>query len=477
MNVITRFAPSPTGALHLGGARTALFSYLWAKHMKGHFLLRIEDTDRERSDPMYTASILASMRWLGLEWSEPLWYQSTRLDIYKSYVQRLLDTGHAYYCTCSAEDVERMRERAKARGEQPKYDGTCREKNKPYTAGAVVRLKTPYNEEIHFKDCIKGDIAINTKELDDMVLWRADGMPTYNLAVVVDDHEMGVTHVIRGDDHTANTPKQILLYMALGLTIPQFAHVPMILGSDKQKLSKRHGATAVIEYEKQGFLSQAMVNYLVRLGWSHGDEELFTMEEMIELFTLEGLNASPSAIDFDKLRWVNAHYIKTLPANYIAKEAEACIQGVLETHGITQEKASLRYMESMHNSNNIAFIEEIVYAFRERVQTLVELAEQSIYCFMSYDMLDYSAMPTNVTREHLIGIQKSLRELTMWHLDALTECLHNYISHHSIRNKELFPHLRYALTAVRGGPDIPMILLLLGKEESLLRLARCLECI
>lgn len=479
MHVITRFAPSPTGALHLGGARTAIFCYLWAKHTNGQFLLRIEDTDTERSKEEHTQGILESMRWLGLSWNEPLWYQSKRIPIYKKYVQQLLDTGHAYYCTCSTEEVERMREEARNRGEQPKYNGTCREKNLPYTQGAVVRLKTPYNLDLHIQDTIKGEIIINTKELDEMVLSRADGMPTYNLAVVVDDYEMGVNYIIRGDDHVANTPKQILLYKALDIPIPQFAHVPMILGSDKQKLSKRHGATAVIDYEKQGFLPEAMVNYLVRLGWSHGDEELFIMDKLIECFTVEALNASPSALDFDKLRWVNAHYIKTLPVEYIAKALKPFMDAIIQEHGISHDKGSIRYMSSTTEDSSLALLVDIVSAFRERVHTLCELAEQSMYIMIPYTALEYVNPPKTIEsgKQHLRILLERFSSLAIWEDNTLIECLSNYMNEFGLQNKDIFPVLRFALTATKGGPDIPVLLTLLGKEESMLRLQRCLECV
>ena len=266
--VVTRFAPSPTGHLHIGGARTAIFCWLLARHFGGEFHLRIEDTDLLRSKQEYTDSILASMRWLGLDWDGPLNYQTQRTELYNSYVDKLLETGHAYWCSCTPEEVEAMREKARAQGLKPRYNGCCRERNLGPGEGRCVRLKAPQAGKVVFDDMVKGRIAVDVSELDDMVIRRADGMPTYNMAVVVDDYEMGITHVIRGDDHVSNTPRQILIYEALGLPVPTFGHVPMILGPDRQKLSKRHGARAVIEYQNDGLLPQALVNYLVRLGWS-----------------------------------------------------------------------------------------------------------------------------------------------------------------------------------------------------------------
>ena len=282
--IITRFAPSPTGHLHIGGARTAIFCWLMARNSGGKFYLRIEDTDRERSLQEYTDSILASMRWLGLDWDgEPI-YQHTRTDLYNTYVDRLLDSGHAYWCDCTPEAVEAMREEAREKGLKPKYNGCCRERGLGPGPGRVVRFKAPLDGQTVVDDLVKGAVTVDNAEMDDMVLRRPDNTPTYNLAVVVDDAEMGITHVLRGDDHLTNTPRQILIYQALGLPLPKFGHVPMILGPDKQKLSKRHGAKAVIEYQKDGLLPEALVNYLVRLGWSHGDDEIFTLRELIDKF-------------------------------------------------------------------------------------------------------------------------------------------------------------------------------------------------
>ena len=298
--VVTRFAPSPTGYLHIGGARTALFNWLWARKNRGEFILRIEDTDLERSREEMTRAILEAMDWLGLDCDQGPYYQSQRMDLYREYIQKLVDTGQAYYCECTPEEVEAMREQARARGLKPKYNGRCREKNLGPGEGRVIRLKAPLTGQTTFNDLIKGPIAVNNEELDDFVLQRADGTPTYNLAVVVDDATMGVTHVLRGDDHINNTPKQILIYKALGIKQPLFGHVPMILGPDKKKLSKRHGATSVMKYREMGFLPEAMINYLVRLGWAYGDEEIFSREELIEKFSLENLSNQPVF-----LIWIN----------------------------------------------------------------------------------------------------------------------------------------------------------------------------
>ncbi|MEJ2672864.1 MAG: glutamate--tRNA ligase, partial [Deltaproteobacteria bacterium] len=308
--VRTRFSPSPTGALHLGGAHTALFNWLIARHYGGSFILRIEDTDKERSQERYVSEILDAMRWLGLNWDEGPHRQSERLPIYQDYVQRLVTRGAAYYCNCPPQDLEARRQAALTRGEKPRYDGHCRELNLPPGPDTAVRFKTPPTGVTHWDDKIKGAIAFDNQELDDLVLQRADGLPTYNFAVVVDDITMGVTQVIRGEDHIPNTPRQLLIYEALGVEPPRFAHMPLMLGKDRAKLSKRHGAVSVTAYREQGYLPQALVNYLARLGWSHGDQEIFSREELIQYFTLEHVTKSPGVFDEEKLQWLNSHYIK-----------------------------------------------------------------------------------------------------------------------------------------------------------------------
>lgn len=356
-DVVTRFAPSPTGHLHIGGARTAIFCWLLARHNGGRFHLRIEDTDLLRSRQEYTDSILASMRWLGLDWDGELTYQTQRADVYNRYVDKLLETGHAYWCACTPEEVEAMREEARQNGLKPRYNGLCRTRDLGPGPGRCVRLKTPPAGKVVFDDMVKGKIAVDTGELDDMVIRRADGMPTYNLAVVVDDHEMGVTHVIRGDDHVSNTPRQILIYEALGLPVPRFGHVPMILGPDRQKLSKRHGARAVIEYQKDGLLPQALVSYLVRLGWSHGNQELFSLEELVRYF--DGANLNPAAAAFDpaKLEWCNAHFMRELPLPELA--------------GLVKPFAAEEGFSHISEDR----LEALCVMFRERANTLKALAE------------------------------------------------------------------------------------------------------
>lgn len=457
--VITRFAPSPTGHLHIGGARTALFCWLLARHYNGKFRLRIEDTDTERSKQEYTDSILASMKWLGLDWDGELTYQTQRTDLYNAAVDKLLETGHAYWCSCSPEEVEAMREKAKAAGKKPRYDGTCREKNLGPAPGRVVRLKVPTEGRVVFDDMVKGHIAVDVSELDDMVLRRSDGMPTYNMAVVVDDHDMGITHVLRGDDHVPNTPKQILIYQALGWKLPVFGHVPMILGSDRQKLSKRHGARAVVEYQSEGLLPHALVNCLARLGWSHGDKELFTMQELIELFDGKNLNSSAAAFDFEKLKWLNAHYLRETPDAELAK---LTLPFVKES-GFPQATAET--------------IERFLPLFRERATDLVNLAQSMQIVLNSAQTLPYDAKAvakalTPEGKNHVRAMRERLAALQDFSRENAEQAIHNYVESQGIKFKQLGPPLRVALTGCTGGPGLPDVMVTIGKEDTLARLDR-----
>jgi len=324
LEVVVRFAPSPTGFLHIGGARTAIFNYLFARHHGGKFYLRIEDTDIERSEKKYEEEIINSMRWMGMDYDGELIYQTKRMDLYKSYINKLLETGHAYYCNCSKEDLDAERQKATEEKRKPSYGGKCR--RNPVKEG-VVRFKVPETGETVINDVVLGKITIKHEEIEDLILARTDGTPTYNFTVVIDDALMGITHVIRGDDHVNNTPKQILIYQALGFKLPLFVHVPMILGPDKAKLSKRHGATAVSGYREMGYLPEALLNYLVRLGWSHGDQEIFSKEELIKLFDINSLGHSAAVLNLEKLNWLNAHYIKTMAPKEMAKRI--CDEGLV----------------------------------------------------------------------------------------------------------------------------------------------------
>lgn len=456
--VVTRFAPSPTGHLHIGGARTAIFCWLLARHFGGQYFLRIEDTDIERSRQEYTDSILASMRWLGLDWDGELVYQTQRTDLYNSYVDKLLESGHAYWCSCTPDEVDAMREEARAKGLKPRYDGRCRTRNVGAGEGHCVRLKAPLTGRVVFDDLVKGSIAVDVAELDDMILRRSDGMPTYNMAVVVDDYEMGVTHVIRGDDHVSNTPKQILIYQALGLPLPRFGHVPMILGPDKQKLSKRHGARAVIEYQQDGLLPQALVNYLVRLGWSHGDQEIFSLDELVQLFDGTSLNASPSAFDPDKLQWLNAQYLRATQADALTSLTRPFVEAAFADKSFAADR-----------------LEGAVNLYRERATSLVELAAAVQPLLMPAHDLEFDAAITaKALKDNGLTHVKALAELFAqaqpFDAPTLEACLHGYVEQGGFKFKQVGPPLRLALTGSLGGPHLHEIMALLGREESLTRL-------
>ena len=458
MKVVTRFAPSPTGHLHIGGGRTAIFCWLLARHFGGKFRLRIEDTDTERSKQEYTDSILASMKWLGLDWDGDLTYQSQRKDVYNKYVDKLLETGHAYYCDCSVEEVEAMREVARAKGEKPRYNGKCRERGLGYAEGRVVRLKVPAEGRVVFDDMVKGPIAVDVNELDDMVLRRADGMPTYNMAVVIDDYEMGVTHVVRGDDHVSNTPKQILIYQALGLTVPTFGHVPMILGPDKQKLSKRHGARAVVEYQQDGLLPEALVNYLVRLGWSHGDQEIFSLQELVKLFDGKNLNSSAAAFDPDKLQWLNGYYLKHTPLGKAVELTRPFIEkSGLSLDGKNAEAAISLYIERASNLNDLA----------EQVKPYLQNIEDVVFEEKALNALDGQG------KEQIKNVLALVRD-TEFTAENLEHVIHDYVETSGVKFKLVGTPLRSALIGLAGGPSIHLIMFALGKAETIKRLERAL---
>ena len=457
--IITRFAPSPTGHLHIGGARTALFCWLLARHYGGEFRLRIEDTDTERSKQEYTDAILASMRWLGLDWDGELTYQTQRTDRYNEVIDKMIESGHAYWCSCTPEEVEAMREAAHAKGEKPRYDGRCRERGLDAGPGRVVRLKIPTEGRVVFDDMVKGHIATDVSELDDMILRRSDGMPTYNMAVVVDDHDMGITHVIRGDDHVSNTPKQILIYQALGWELPVFGHVPMILGKDRQKLSKRHGARSVVEYQNDGLLPHALVNCLVRLGWSHGDQELFSMQELIDLFDGKNLNSSASAFDPDKLLWFNAHYLRETPLDDLAR----LVLPFIHQKGFTGATE--------------ASIEPLVPLYRERAKNLIELADgiaQLLYksADLPYDEAGVAKWLTDEGKEHVKVIRDQLAALPSFDKESIEHVIHSYVESLGVKFKMVAQPVRVAITGVIGGPGLPEFMLAIGKDETLARMDR-----
>lgn len=464
--IVTRFAPSPTGHLHLGGARTAIFNWLLARHFGGKFILRIEDTDLQRSRQEYTDSILASMRWLGLDWDEEPVYQTSRTSLYNSYVDKLLQSGHAYWCDCSPETVEAMRDEAKAKGLKPKYNGHCRNLGLGPGEGRCVRIKTPDSGSIIFEDMVKGAIQTDVSELDDMVIRRADGMPTYNMAVVVDDHEMGVTHVLRGDDHISNTPKQILLYQALGLPVPKFGHVPMILGPDRKKLSKRHGARAVIEYEQDGLLPQALVNYLARLGWSHGDQEIFSKDELLRYFDGKNLNPAAAAFDPKKLEWCNGQYMRQLPLTQLAE----LVAPFVRNEGLWPKLGD----------DPQARLESLCHMYRERASDLRELAQSFKPLLMPACQLEYVAKDSvkylNATGGHYLGqLAASLANLEEFTAANIENLLNDFVAQNNLRFKEVAPPLRVSLMGFMGGSHLNEIMAFLGKKETLARLEKAIK--
>ena len=453
--VRTRFSPSPTGALHLGGAHTALFNWLIARHYQGTFILRIEDTDQERSQEKFVTEILAAMTWLGLDWDEGPYRQSERLPIYRDYINRLLEQGAAYYCNCPPQELEARRQALLARGEKPRYDGRCRELNLPAGPDTAVRFKTRGSGVTHWDDQIKGPIAFENQELDDLVLQRADGIPTYNFAVVVDDITMAVTHVIRGEDHIPNTPRQLLIYEALGITPPLFAHMPLMLGKDRAKLSKRHGALSAMAYRDQGFLPQSLVNYLARLGWSHGDQEIFSRPELIEFFALDHVTKAPGVYDEEKLLWLNSHYIKELPAPELARE----LTPFLAAQGITDPDQD--------------FLTRVVPTLSARCKTLVEMAAAARFYFLdprpyedkaAQKFLTPAAVPT------LKEIAARLAGLPDPSEEALNQLFTDLALATGLKMVNLAQPVRVALTGKTASPGLYEIIHILGREEALKRI-------
>ena len=461
MTVRTRFAPSPTGYLHLGGARTALYSWAYARHFGGTFILRIEDTDLERSTPEAVQAILDGMKWLGLEHDEGPFYQMQRMDRYREVVKGMLDAGTAYLCYCSPEEVEAMRERMRAAGEKPRYDGTWRpEPGKtlpavPEGVKPVVRFKNPLDGEVTWTDVVKGPITIGNKELDDLVIARPDGTPTYNFCVAVDDWDMKITHVLRGDDHVNNTPRQINILRALGAELPQYGHLPMILGADGQKLSKRHGAVSVMEYPEQGYLPEAMLNYLARLGWSHGDDEIFSMEQFTEWFNLEHLTASAAQFNPEKLGWLNNHYIKQTDNERLAQLALP----KLERDGARFEGAPA--------------LPTVLGLMKERVNTINELADAAMLFYRDPqpDPELLALHLTDAVRAALATFAERSAAVE-WNKAALAAMLKEVLAAHSLKMPQLAMPLRLLLTGQLQTPAIDAVLELFGRDVVLARVQK-----
>ncbi|HTU66382.1 MAG TPA: glutamate--tRNA ligase [Steroidobacteraceae bacterium] len=455
---MTRFAPSPTGLLHIGGVRTALFSWLYARRMKGQFILRIEDTDLERSTPEAVKVIVEGMAWLGLEHDQGPFYQTQRFDRYKTVIGDMLKAGTAYHCYCSKEELDAMRADQQARKEKPRYDGRCRHGKGPGPASGrspVVRFANPEEGATVVEDVVHGAVTFQNKELDDLIIARSDGTPTYNFCVVVDDADMGVTHVIRGDDHLNNTPRQMNMLLALGKAPPVYAHVPMILGADGAKLSKRHGAVSVLEYQEQGYLPEALLNYLVRLGWSHGDQEYFTRDEMIAAFDVRDINKAASALNPDKMLWLNQqHMVKAQPKDLVPH-----LRWQLARLGIY--------------SQDDALLEGIVLAQRERSKTLKEMAEASRFFFTEDVTLDPKAAEKHLTpdaRGLLAELAARFEKLPDWTAAAIHGELEALAKEKNLGLGKVAQPLRVAVTGGTISPPIDATLVLLGQAKSLARL-------
>ena len=461
----TRFAPSPTGFLHVGGARTALFSYLQARANNGTFVLRIEDTDLERSTPESVQAILDGMEWLGLDYDEGPYYQTERFDRYAEVTGQLLDEGKAYRCYCSKQRIERLREEQMQAGIKPRYDGHCRDLQEPpagpdFDKKPVIRFRNPAGGDVLIEDLVRGRISISNGELDDLVIARPDGSPTYNFTVVVDDMDMDITQVIRGDDHINNTPRQINIYHALGDELPEFAHVPMILGDDGARLSKRHGAVGVMQYRDDGYLPQALLNYLVRLGWSHGDQEILSLDEMIELFDIRDVNRKASAFNTEKLDWLNQHYMRNLPAGEVAD------------HLIWYfEKAGL-------NPENGPPLADLISVQADRVKTLREMTDVSRSFYEDFDEFDSGAAKKHlrpVAEEPLRAIGNRLADLAVWEPERLDAAVRMAAEELEIGMGKIAQPLRVALTGTAVSPSIDKTLWLTGRERTLTRIRRALE--
>lgn len=459
MTLRTRFAPSPTGVLHIGGARTALFNWLLARRHGGAFILRIEDTDTERSTRESIEQILEAMSWLGLDADEGPCLQTDRLGRYRAVAQELLDAGLAYRCYCSREDLAAMREDQRSRGLKPRYDGRCRERTAPVPdADAVVRFKTPVSGRVRVHDRIRGEVVYENSELDDLVILRPDGVPTYNFSVVIDDAEMGITHVVRGDDHLNNTPRQINIMSALNLRPPEFAHLPMILGADGSRLSKRHGSVSVLDYKEAGYLPEAVLNYIVRLGWSHGDQELFGIDEMIQAFSLDQVNESAASFDPDKFLWVNEQWIKRAPSARLAPLLTRFLDG-----NELQTGPSL---------------EDIVEVQRHRATTLAEMAAKSRFIYREPDPYAPKAAKQHlrgVALPVLLRLEEILGNLGEWSVDSTQAAVETVAEQLEIKMGKVAQPLRVAVTGDSASPGIGQTLALVGRENTLQRLEKAVD--
>jgi glutamyl-tRNA synthetase len=463
MTIRTRFAPSPTGYLHVGGARTALFSWLHARKHGGRFVLRIEDTDLERSTPESVNAILEGMTWLGLEYDEGPFFQTQRFDRYREVIQKLLEEGKAYRCYCTKDELEAMREEQMARKEKPRYTGRCRLRtDAPLDLPSVVRFKNPQDGVVVVEDFIRGRVVFQNAELDDLIIARTDGTPTYNFTVVVDDLDMDITHVIRGDDHLNNTPRQMNIFQALGAKPPTYAHVPMILGADGKRLSKRHGAVSVMQYREEGYLPEALLNYLVRLGWSHGDQEVFSLDEMIRLFDITDVNNSASTFNPGKLLWLNQHYIKEGDSAHVA-------------HHLSYHMGKLDIDPSTGPD-----LVDVVNVQRERAKTLVEMAEISLYFYKDVEHYNEKDAAKHLKPEigpALADLRDRLADLPDWTAEAIHQTVLACAEAHGIKLGKIAQPVRVAVTGAAVSPSIDATLQVVGRERSVQRLQRAIDYI
>jgi glutamyl-tRNA synthetase len=460
MTVRTRFAPSPTGYLHIGGARTALFSWLYARRFGGRFILRIEDTDLERSTEESVEAIFQGMTWLGLDYDEGPFFQTKRMERYREVIRQLLDSGHAYHCYCSKEELETMRNEQMARKEKPRYDGRCRDRHDtPEGVQPVIRFRNPQEGAVVIEDLVKGRVVVQNNELDDLIIARSDGTPTYNLTVVVDDLDMGITHVIRGDDHLNNTPRQINILKSLGAELPQYAHVSMILGEDGKRLSKRHGAVSVMQYQENGFLPEALLNYLVRLGWSHGDQEIFSRDEMVEFFDLDAVNKAAATFDPQKMLWLNEQYLKNTDEERLVD----ALQPYLDFEPATSPPLA-----------------SVINALRGRVKTLVEMADAARVFYQDPEHIDPQAAEKHLGQTAL-PVLKTAREMFAveqdWSVEHLKQVIKELAQDMGLKMGQVGMPLRVALTGNTDSPDIGLTLYLMGRDAVLRRLDKAMKSV
>ena len=460
--IITRFPPSPTGYLHVGGARTAIFNWLYARHMNGKFVLRIEDTDIKRSTQASVDAIFEALQWLGIDWDEGPYFQTQRFEIYREYIQKLVDADQAYYCTCSPQQIDAMRQAARASGGKPRYDGTCREKGLPKTDDAVVRFKAPLSGTTVVEDVIKGNIVFQNDELDDFVVCRSDGTPTYNFVVVIDDITMNINTIIRGDDHVMNTPKQILIYHALGSPLPTFGHVPMVLGNDRARLSKRHGAMSVTAYRDMGYLPQALLNYLVRLGWSHGDQEFFTRDELVKVFDIEHIGRSAGIFDIEKLQAINADHIQASAASDLVGP----LKPFLKDRGIEIEAGD--------------YATSVIETLQPRSKTLADMADAALFYYLDDIIFEEKAARKFLKAAALDPLQllvEKLKAAADFSQKTLEDIFTAVMDQTGLKLGKIAQPVRVALTGKTASPGIFEIITILGPGRVIPRLEKAISLI